>query len=106
MTTVTRLCRQSGKPIIQLRTSSLASLLSGRTSGGDHYVRGLDYGVSFLAFCNFKFIDRLIRDRRGDNRAANIEKDMGRGLTFSDLDHGARNDISSAEFHRNLLVTG
>ena len=84
MTTVTRLCRQSGKPIIQTADIKSREPALGENQwrqlplvDRDHYVRGLDYGVSFLAFRNFKFIDRLIRDRRGDNRAANVEKDMG-----------------------------
>ena len=45
----------------------------------DHHIARLDDSVSGLALGELQFVDRLVGDRSGYDRAAHIDPDMGGG---------------------------
>jgi hypothetical protein len=45
----------------------------------DHHVGSLDHRISRLAGDQFQLVDGLVGDRSGDDGAADVDENMGRG---------------------------
>src|SRR5579871_4607438 len=71
-----------------------------KSTHSDHDVGSLDDGSRRTSRFQPEIIDRFVRDRRGDDRAAAyVDSDMRRGRSFRDFDNLAGNLISRADLH-------
>src|SRR5262245_65545340 len=70
-----------------------------RLVDANHDIRRLDHRVGGLTSLELQFVDGLIGDRRRDDRAADVDADMGRGPTLLHLVDRSLQHVSSAQFH-------
>src|SRR5262249_13028610 len=72
----------------------------------DHDVGCLDHGIGLLPHGELQVLDRLVRDRGGDQRSTNIQDDMRGRSALLKLRDLALDDVPSADLHGRLLLSG